>query len=96
MKTRKVLTVNQVFEILVKWAETKDWETALASVVPKRKMTEAEKARVKAAGEVYDGEGEEVEEVDDDEGKEVEELLAQDEETAGHPITDVSNKEALS
>ena len=32
------MTVNQVFEILVKWAETKDWEEALYSVIPKRKF----------------------------------------------------------
>lgn len=36
--TRKVLTVNQVFEILVHWAQTKDWEKALYSVMPKRKF----------------------------------------------------------
>lgn len=33
-----MLTVNQVFEILVKWVETKDWEQSLYSVVPKRKF----------------------------------------------------------
>lgn len=38
MKTRKVLTVNQTFEILVKWVETRDWEQALYSVMPKRKF----------------------------------------------------------
>jgi len=38
LPTRKVLTVNQVFEILVKWVETRDWELSLYTVVPKRKF----------------------------------------------------------
>jgi tRNA (guanine9-N1)-methyltransferase len=37
------LTVNQVFEILVKWVESKDWEQALYSVIPKRKFQQGEK-----------------------------------------------------
>jgi tRNA (guanine9-N1)-methyltransferase len=32
--------VNQVFEILVKWVETRDWEKALYSVIPKRKFVD--------------------------------------------------------
>ncbi|KAI0004974.1 guanine-1-methyltransferase-domain-containing protein [Russula compacta] len=38
LPTRKVLTVNQVFEILVKWVETRDWELSLYKVIPKRKF----------------------------------------------------------
>ncbi|KAF5321087.1 hypothetical protein D9619_000558 [Psilocybe cf. subviscida] len=49
LPTRKVLTVNQVFEILVKWAETKDWEEALYSVIPKRKFHQGGKGSHDAA-----------------------------------------------
>jgi tRNA (guanine9-N1)-methyltransferase len=38
LQTRKVLTVNQVVEIMLKWVETRDWQEALECVVPKRKF----------------------------------------------------------
>ncbi|KAI0244918.1 hypothetical protein BJV78DRAFT_1290336 [Lactifluus subvellereus] len=42
LPTRKVLTVNQVFEILVKWVETRDWELSLYAVIPKRKFQDSD------------------------------------------------------
>ncbi|KAJ7228199.1 guanine-1-methyltransferase-domain-containing protein [Mycena pura] len=47
LRTRKVLTVNQVFEILVRWVDARDWETAFYAVIPKRKFEDNSKNKEK-------------------------------------------------
>ncbi|KAK9084604.1 hypothetical protein Sjap_025015 [Stephania japonica] len=42
MSSSQVLTVNQVFEILIKYLETKDWKTSFFQVIPSRKRSDAE------------------------------------------------------
>jgi tRNA (guanine9-N1)-methyltransferase len=48
------LTVNQVYEILLKWLETKSWEVALREVVPKRKFKTRERNGAVVVGEDND------------------------------------------
>jgi len=51
--------VNQVFEILVKWVETRNWEEALCSVIPKRKFVDGGNIKKDGVEEVeLDGEEE--------------------------------------
>lgn len=60
MKTRQVLTVNQVFEIISNYCECKDWLKAFVSVLPKRKgacvkdEAENEAKKIKTEGENKD------------------------------------------
>ncbi|EMR08561.1 hypothetical protein PNEG_03041 [Pneumocystis murina B123] len=41
MASRKVLTVNQVLEIMHQWIEIKDWEKAFLNVIPMRKLPQS-------------------------------------------------------
>jgi tRNA (guanine9-N1)-methyltransferase len=60
LTTRKVLTVNQVFEILVKWVESRDWEKALYSVIPKRKFVDGSNKHKDDDGEEELDDGEKI------------------------------------
>ncbi|KAJ2550884.1 tRNA (guanine(9)-N(1))-methyltransferase [Coemansia sp. RSA 1933] len=42
MATRKIMTVNQIFEMLLKFLELRDWERAFLEIIPQRKFKEAE------------------------------------------------------
>ncbi|KAJ1927685.1 tRNA (guanine(9)-N(1))-methyltransferase, partial [Linderina macrospora] len=48
MSTRKVMTVNQIFEMLVKFVEVEDWKTAFMDSIPQRKFTDDDKAKESA------------------------------------------------
>ncbi|KAF9653121.1 hypothetical protein BDM02DRAFT_3108272 [Thelephora ganbajun] len=52
LPTRKVLTVNQVVEILLHWNQSRDWKEALYSVMPKRKFKRPEDNRKAKTTEV--------------------------------------------
>ncbi|KAF9183398.1 tRNA (guanine(9)-N(1))-methyltransferase [Haplosporangium sp. Z 11] len=53
MSSRRILTVNQVFEILMQFIECNDWKEAFLKVIPQRKLEE--KQRVRRSTEAWRG-----------------------------------------
>ncbi|TPX37154.1 hypothetical protein SmJEL517_g01051 [Synchytrium microbalum] len=74
MATRKVLTTNQVVEIMTGYLVTKDWKKSFTKVIPERKGWTAKDSDKDSDGdEPMEGEGvaeSDGEEVDDDDGEE--------------------------
>jgi tRNA (guanine9-N1)-methyltransferase len=56
-----------VFEIMVKWLDTRDWEKAFMDVIPGRKLKESTLLKEGEDGNQDDDDGEEEEEEDDKE-----------------------------
>ena len=77
LPTRKVLTVNQVLDILLNWVEHRDWKKAFFDVIPPRKFEALGKhgRRRKQKKEAEDNEGED----GDEQMEEVAGTLAEDE-----------------
>ncbi|KAJ2496465.1 tRNA (guanine(9)-N(1))-methyltransferase [Coemansia sp. RSA 1972] len=69
MASRKVITVNQIFEILVKFVEARDWKQAFLEVIPQRKFNEGKggaKAAVAKDSEDVDEDVEDADEAEED------------------------------
>ncbi|KAJ1958113.1 tRNA (guanine(9)-N(1))-methyltransferase [Dipsacomyces acuminosporus] len=60
MSTRKIMTVNQIFEMLIKFIEVGDWKAAFMNVIPQRKFQQNDSnAASSAASEQEEEEKEE-------------------------------------
>jgi tRNA (guanine9-N1)-methyltransferase len=82
--------VNQVFEIMVKWLDCRDWEKAFMEIIPERKLKES--TFIKQGQKNSDEEEEEEEEEEkEEEDKEREELVTDDQSK-----TDENNEESSS
>ena len=78
LPTRKVLTVNQVLDILLNWVGHRDWKKALFDVMPQRKFEavgkRARKNRKREGNEEKGGDGDDLDmeeatpEMDEDAG----------------------------
>lgn len=75
LASRKVLTVNQVVEIMVKWLDCRDWEKAFMEIIPERKLKESTFIN-------QQGEEEKIEDEEGEEEKEGEDTIKNQVETA--------------
>eukprot|EP00727_Mastigamoeba_balamuthi_P004077 m51a1_g13667 hypothetical protein (344) ;mRNA; f:1-1465 len=57
MRTRKVLTVNQVFEIMLQLANCGSWQAALERIMPRRKHAQLKQGEAEAEGEAKEADG---------------------------------------
>ncbi|KAJ3277948.1 tRNA (guanine(9)-N(1))-methyltransferase [Blyttiomyces sp. JEL0837] len=76
METRKVLTINQVFEIMVKYLDNRDWKDAFTTAIPSRKnfvvKDGVEGTSAEADGEGQDGQDGQSDNDDHEDGDEKE------------------------
>ncbi|KAJ2572686.1 tRNA (guanine(9)-N(1))-methyltransferase [Coemansia sp. RSA 1807] len=84
MASRKVITVNQIFEILVKFVEAGDWKQAFLEVIPQRKFNEGKGGGAKV---VKGAVAEDAEDVDQD----AEDVDDADENTDEAEVSEVSD-----
>jgi tRNA (guanine9-N1)-methyltransferase len=55
MDSRKVLTVNQMIDILLNYGQTSSWEVAFRAVIPKRKKAQLKETEEKQDEEHKEG-----------------------------------------